>query len=114
LQRAMFLRLLPLVASAAAFSPTAVSRVHRPQPVYSCKLPCLVSMVVSMEPVMSTPAGLLIADQDVLSQLESFQQSHAFLISIVLAIVTRLIILEIRRQGECRRCHASCVHVCLD
>lgn len=59
-----------------------------------------------MEPVAAAPAGLaagllLLADtQDAIAQLEQFQQSHAFLLSIIFAIATRLIILEIRRQVE--------------
>ena len=51
-------------------------------------------------PVMTAPhppvTALLLADgETVLSNLETFQQSHAFLISIVLAIATRLVINEI-------------------
>ena len=58
-------------------------------------------MAPLMDSVASAPSLLLLADaDDAIAQLEQFQQSHAFLISIMVAIATRLIILEIRRQVE--------------
>jgi hypothetical protein len=64
-----------------------------------------VPLVVAMSPVaeqmsVTTTATFLVADDGVIASLESFQQSHAFLISVILAIVGRLIIAEARRQIE--------------
>jgi hypothetical protein len=95
--------MLPFMASAAAFSPAAFSSANRAQLSLPRQVPRSLTM---MEPVAAAPAGLaagllLLADtQDAIAQLEQFQQSHAFLLSIIFAIATRLIILEIRRQVE--------------
>ena len=49
---------------------------------------------------VTSAAPLLLADADIAQTLENFQQSHAFLISILVAILTRYIISEIRARVE--------------
>lgn len=83
------------VASAAAFSMAVGVR----SPV-KAQLSNAMMMTTPDVPAALT-SSLLVADSEsIFSQLEAFQQSHAFLISIMLAIATRLVILEIRRQVE--------------
>ena len=82
------------VGSVAAFSlsvpvgtPTKPRQMAVPEPT-----PVMMAMPESVSMFAVVP--LLIADSDsALEQLQAFQQSHAFLISIMVAIATRLIIL---------------------
>lgn len=46
------------------------------------------------------PAALLAEGGDIVDVLKEFQDSHAFLIGIIVAIVSRLVISEVRRQVE--------------
>jgi hypothetical protein len=79
---------------AAAFACTP--RALRPR----ITVPLVVAMSPVAEQMSVATTATLVADDGVIASLESFQQSHAFLISVILAIVGRLIIAEARRQIE--------------
>jgi hypothetical protein len=86
-------------ATAAAFTNLVNSHVRGSQPVRQH-----VPMMMMAESGAAAGAAplVLLADgtPDAFAQLEAFQQSHAFLLSVMLAIATRLLISEIRRQVE--------------
>jgi len=90
--------LLALLAPGAAFVIVSTPLVSAPASHLTMRGAAQVSMLAEAAALPITT--VLAAEGDLLEQLNSFQSNHAFLISIMVAIATRLIISEIRYRIE--------------